>query len=379
MGYSVAPVGDLGGCNNTTPIAPADAPSSYLCMNTANTTTPDGRPDIIVSVHRVDTAGLGDVGIALAVDGATGRVMDVYNHPEPQESAIFGFSNYNQPAVGDVGSSTAPDVYQGAMIQTVDKFAQGQGYVLSGDFRSGGANHYRISVLNDPTPNKIGNFGTSSAGVGNVSGDSRNEIMIGAYGPHAPQVIDDIVSDVHIFDPLHDEVLRTIPDPDNQAGSGFGRGLAPLGDLNDDGFIDMVIGAGGFGPGSCSPCPPGGAEPAQGRVYLFTSGDVATPTIDLSASKKKVRKGKKVKLSGSVDAAGNPEACEDGASVKLQRRKQGGGFKRFATATAGADGDYARQIKPKKTREYRASVDASAQCAAAASNVVKVRVKKKKS
>ena len=381
MGYSVAPVGDLGRCGPVTPappIAATDDPDTYLCLNTANTTTPDGRPDLIVSVHRVDSGSLGDTGIALAVDGASGRVMDVYNHPEPQQSAIFGFSNYNQPAIGDVGSSAAPDVYQGAMIQDVSKFAQGQGYVLSGDFRSGGANHYRISTLDDPTPNKIGNFGTSSAGVGNVVGDFHNEIMIGAYGPHAPQVIDDIVSDVHIFDPQHDEVLRTIPDPDNQPGSGFGRGLAPMGDLNDDGFLDFVVGAGGFGPGSCSPCPPGGTEPAQGRAYLFTSTDVAARTIGLSASTRKVKKRKPVKLRGSIDAVANEAACEDGVTVDLQRRKKGGAFRDFTTATTNEGGAYTTEIRPRKTREYRARVDASAQCEAATSETVKVKVKKAK-
>jgi FG-GAP repeat len=379
MGYSIEPVGDLGKCNNTTPIAATDSPSTYLCLNTANTTTPDGKPEFILSDHRVDANGLGDVGLAMAIDGATGRVLDIYNHPEPQQSAIFAFSNYNQPAIGDVGSSTAPDVYQGAMVQDVAKFAQGEGYVLSGDFRSGGANHYRISTLDDPTPNKVGNFGTSSAGVGNVSGDSRNEIMIGAYGPHAPQVIDDVISDVHIFDPQHDEALRTIPDPDQQAGSGFGRALAPLGDLNEDGFLDFVVGAGGFGPGSCSPCPPTGTEPAQGRVYLFTSNDVAARAVTVDASKKKVKKHKPVELSGSIDAVANEEECEPSQTVDLQRRKPGSGaFTAFTTAKTREDGSYSAEIRPRKTREYRASLDASAKCEAAVSDAVKVKVKKKR-
>ena len=374
MGYSVAPVGDQGRCTTTT------AAPGTLCLNADgigadNSTTPDGKPEFILSIHRSDFAGLGDVGMAVSVDGPTGRILDLYRHPEPQQSAIFAFSNYNQPAIGDVGSSTAPDVYQGAMVQDVERFAQGQGYVLSGDFRSGGANHYRISTLDDPTPDKIGNFGTSSAGVGDVAGDSRNEIMIGAYGPHAPQVIDDVISDVHIFDPLHDVALRTIPDPDQQPGSGFGRGLAPLGDLNEDGFIDFAVGAGGFGPGACSPCPPTGSEPAQGRVYLFESDDVAARTITLRSSRDSVQRGRTARLSGVITAIANEAACEDGQTVTLQRRRPGQpGFANFNTTTSDPGGSYSKRIRPRRTFIYRATLAASSQCEAATSNVKKVRV-----
>ena len=35
--------------------------------------------------------------------------------PEPQPASLFAFTNYNQPAIGDVGQSTAPDVYEPAM------------------------------------------------------------------------------------------------------------------------------------------------------------------------------------------------------------------------------------------------------------------------
>lgn len=373
MGYSVAPVGDIGKCNNTTPIAAADDPNGYLCLNTANSTTPDGKPDFVLSVHRVDRNQLGDVGMALAIDGPTGRVMDLYNHPEPQQSAIFAFSNYNQPAIGDVGSSTQPDVYQGAMIQDVTFFAQGQGYVLSGDFRSGGPNHYRISTLDDPTPNKIGNFGTSSAGVGNVSGDSRNEIMIGAYGPHAPQIITDVINDVHIYDPLHDQVLKTIPDPDQDPGGGFGRALAPMGDLNDDGFIDLVVGAGGFGGGTCAPCTPTEPGAAQGRIYLFRSENAKEErTITLQASDDKVEQGELVRLRGRVRS--EEAHCEPDQTVELQRKHGKGKFKTFAEDQTNDKGKYAERIRPNRTFAYRSRVGETDDCAKATSQRQKVRV-----
>ena len=415
MGYSVAPVGDLGRCLNTTPIAPGDNPSTYYCLNTANTTTPDGKPEFIASSHRTDTSGMGDVGVAFAIDGATGRILDIYNHPEPQVSSIFAFSNYNQPAMGDLGSSTVPDVYQGAMIQNVQDRAQGRGWALSGDFRTGGANHYNIAVLDDPTPSHIGNFSTSSAGIGDVFGDARRELMIGAYGPHAPQVVDDVINDVHIFSTLGERVLQTIPDPDQQPGSGFGRVLAPMGDLDDDGFLDFAIGAGGFDPGApvtCSPCTTG-SNPAQGRIYILRSDNspVPTPTpspppapptppsvgppgppgppgltvlagraLSLAASTTRITRStngrsRRVELAGVLEAFSNQQTCEPNQAVELQRRRPGKPrYATFANTRTNRRGEFSARFTPTKSYVYRAIVRQSQSCLGAASDRERIDV-----
>jgi hypothetical protein len=394
MGYSVAPVGDLGKCLTETISA------GTFCLNTANTTTPDGRPEFIASSHRADSYGIGDSGVAFVVDGPTGRVLDVHTPPEPQQSAIFAFSNYNQPALGNVGSSgsfppaapTGPDVYHGAMVHSLEFTAQGRGWVINGDFRFGGANHYRIATLDDPTPSKIGNFSTSSGGVGDVALDQRTELMIGAYGPHAPQVVEDVINDVHIFSPLNDQVLQTIPDPDQQPGSGFGRALAPLGDLNEDGFLDFVIGAGGFGPGICSPCPPGGSEPAQGRIYIMRSdntvsapgpgtetatGAKAGRQVTIAANRTKVPAGKRFKLTGTVDAFANEAACQSNQPVTIERRRKGGTFAPFRDVQSDASGRFSLKVKMKGTSSYRAHVGETTTCLADDSSGVKVKRKKK--
>jgi hypothetical protein len=43
-------------------------------------------------------------------------VLYTYRHPEPQPASIL-VQHFNQPAIGDVGSGTAPDLYQAAMRQ----------------------------------------------------------------------------------------------------------------------------------------------------------------------------------------------------------------------------------------------------------------------
>jgi FG-GAP repeat len=384
LGYSIEPVGDLGQCTTSPGVGAA-------CPDASGNATPDGFPDVAISSHRTDDFGMMDAGVVPLFDGKKGTVLITYHHPEPQPASLFGFSNYNQPAIGDVGQSTAPDVYQAAMRQNNPYTGGGKGYVMNGAFRqSGSPNSISFSTMVDPTPHPSEDFGTSSAGIGDVFGDSHNEILIGAYGPHNPGTNPDVINDVHIFDPIHEVSLLDIPAPDQQPGLGFGTSLAPLGDLNGDGFLDFAVGAGLFdGPSPDASCP---APPALcsniGRVYIFRSNNTSpsppstTPVqagraITLGASKRTVRKGKKFALRGTLSSPVNPGSCAAGQSVVLERAKRGGsGFTPFAGVTTDGSGAFSLKVKAKRTFRYMAHVDATSTCGAADSSSLKVKVKK---
>jgi hypothetical protein len=216
---------------------------------------------------------------------------------------------------------------------------------------------------------------------------------------------------VHIFSTLTEQALQTIADPDQQPGSGFGRALAPMGDLNDDGFLDFAVGAGGFDPGNpvtCSPC--SGSNPGQGRIYLLRSDNSPAPpgpsgpgtgtgaagpavtlagrTVDLAASRTRVvrrraaRRGSRsaqrrsrTRLRGAVEAFANTAGCEPGQVVQLQRRRPGRArYRTFASVRTNSRGDFARTIRPRRTYDYRARVPQTASCLGAVSDRERVNV-----
>ena len=107
----------------------------------------------------------------------------------------------------------------------------------------------------------------------------------------------------------------------------------------------------------------------------------AQRTLTLDANKSKVKRGKKVRLSGQLDAAQNEAACETGQTIELQRRKSSQSdsqFASFASVQTDSAGSFAEKLKVKRTFVYRAKVGENEACDDAVSNSEKVRAKKTK-
>ena len=331
----------------------------------------DDRPEYVLAAHRTDDSDV-DSGVAYLFDGATGALLTTYQDPEPQREAYFGFTFHGEPAPGNLGGGPEPDVFLPAHNQNAAFTAQGRGYVMNGDPSGTPA----LSVLNDPTPATGSAFGISSSGLGDVApGDATpaNELLVGAFGPNSPGINPEVRNDVHIFNAATETALQSIADPDAQRGSGFGSGVAPLGDVNGDGFLDFAVGA------DLHDTLPGGNE---GRLYIFRSDNSTPPveppvtpvtppaatvlsgrTISLSASRNSVRRGGRRALRGVVEAFANPAACIGGQQVELQSRTPGQArYTTLARLTTDADGDFGTIVVPERSLRYRARLAQTAQC-----------------
>jgi hypothetical protein len=246
----------------------------------------DGLPEFAIAARNTDypiTAPEPErknVGAAFLVDPSKPQgssIVKNYTHPEEQPGAEFTLSFNSGPAPGDLGHTALPDLFLPATFQNRTKVDQGRGFVFKGDLTGSGGSEqsFHFATLDDPTPDTGGNFGGSQAGVGDLvpgPANPANELLLGGIGPFDPntEATARIVTDVHFFNATTERVLQTITDPDRNPGSGFGLGITPMGDLNEDRFLD-------FGVTSYLSDAPG--PPSQGRAFIFRSNNAPPPTV----------------------------------------------------------------------------------------------------
>jgi hypothetical protein len=110
-----------------------------------------------------------------------------------------------------------------------------------------------------------------------------------------------------------------------------------------------------------------------------TQAGQAGRNVVLDANKNKVKKGRRVTLTGQLNQIVRQGPCESGQAVELQRKKPSqSSFTTIQQLQTDAGGGFSTKRKVKKTFEYRAQVSETATCGAALSNTEKVKVKKKK-
>jgi hypothetical protein len=206
----------------------------------------DMHGEVIVGAPYED-GGAYNSGRAYIFDGATGERLYTLESPNPESQGHFGFF---VSSAGDVNNDGCHDVIVGAWAEDGDAVDAGRAYVFSGQ---GDLLH----TLKSPNPDYDGRFGWSVSGAGDVDNDGYDDVIVGAADEDVASVWN--AGRAYVFSGQGGGLLYTLTSPILEDGADFGESVSLAGDANNDMHGDVIVGA---------PYEDGGAI-NSGRAYIF--------------------------------------------------------------------------------------------------------------
>ena len=230
----------------------------------------DGCGDLLIGAPWED-GHIFDTGRAYVISGATGSLIHELSHADVGMEDLFGAT---VAALGDIDGDGLDDVCVGAPHTDTgeDRDSAGRVYVFSG------ATGVPIHALASPNPETEGHFGFSVARAGDLDGDGRPDVAVGAYYED-PGTAPDESGRAYMFSGLTGTLLYSLESPNEEEHGTLGHAIAGAGDVNGDGLGEVAVSAPYESPGL--------SPPYAGRVYLVTPamllwGELQTGELALS-------------------------------------------------------------------------------------------------
>ena len=214
----------------------------------------DGVTDIAVGAHSDDMAGDDSGTVHVMFMNSSGRILgtieinnDTTNGPVLTTRDNFGYSIAN---IGDLNGDGTSDIAVGTVGDDASGNDSGAIYVMFMNSNGTVSNSIKINgnTTNGPDLSINDRFGSSVANIGDLNNDGVSDIAVGAFSDDAGG---SSRGAVHIlFMNSNGTVSRTMEINSNtpngpNLGNGdlFGYSIANIGDWNNDGTSDIVVGA----------------------------------------------------------------------------------------------------------------------------------------
>jgi hypothetical protein len=222
----------------------------------------DGYDDVIVGAYGYDIGGATDAGRAYVYHGASSGLSSspVTILICTNGGARFGLS---VAGAGDVDDDGYDDVVVGAPRFDNGEADEGAAYMYRGS-PAGVYSHHSWTAEAD----QVGaHFGTSVAGAGDVNNDGYADVIVGAH------FFDNGQSEEGRAYVYHGNALGLSATADwfaesDQADAMFGVAVDDAGDLNQDGYSDVIVGAYWYS----------GGQAYEGRAYAYYGGEDGVST-----------------------------------------------------------------------------------------------------
>jgi hypothetical protein len=241
-GAALAWHGSENGLNNGTNGNPTNAPwmvegnnyEAYLgqSVSTAGDVNGDGYSDVIVGAPQYSN-GQEDEGAAYLYLGSEDGLLDTWDNEDESNKAGAWFG-YSVATAGDVNGDGYADVVVGAPLYTNDQTEEGRAWVWFGSPDG-------ISALNDWwAEGNAANawYGDAVATAGDVNGDGYSDLIVGAPGDASQAG----TAFVYYGSPGALSETAQWTERSGQELAKFGWSVGTAGDVNGDGYADIIVG-----------------------------------------------------------------------------------------------------------------------------------------
>ncbi len=223
---------------NATAMVESNQANAYLGISVASAgdVNGDGYSDVIVGAYWYDN-GQTNEGAAFVYHGAAGGISTIAptRVESNQANAEFG---YSVASAGDVNGDGYSDVIVGAWLYDNVEADEGAAFVYHGS--ATGISTTAAAMVESNQASAL--FGYSVASAGDVNGDGYSDVIVGAYFYDNGQT-NEGAAFVYHGSASGISTNATAMVESNQANAYFGYSVASAGDVNGDGYSDVIVGA----------------------------------------------------------------------------------------------------------------------------------------
>ncbi len=257
---------------------------------TAGDVNGDGFSDVIVGAYGYDNGQMNE-GRAFAYHGSAAGLASgaAWTAESDQASANFGWS---VATAGDVNGDGCADVAVGAYLYDNGQTDEGRTFVYHGSAAGLAANAAWTAESNQANAS----FGWSVATAGDVNGDGFSDTIVGAHLYENGQTNEGSAFVYHgSIAGLSTSASQTVEG--NQTNANLGSSVATAGDVNGDGFADVIVGAPLYD----------NVEANEGRAFVYrgsAAGLVTTAIWKAESDQSNAHLGSSVATAGDVNGDG---------------------------------------------------------------------------
>lgn len=249
----------------------------------------DGYSDIVVGASLYDK-GQADEGVAFIYQGSAAGLNPVaVVLEENQASSMYG---YRVNGAGDVNGDGYSDILVSARLYDKGQTDEGAVFVYHGSALGITAVAARVLESNQASAY----LGHSVASAGDINGDGYGDIILGASMYDNGQ-INEGAAFVHYGSAQGVNTVAALTLEKNQSEAQFGNSVASAGDVNGDGYADVIVGSLFYDNGQSN----------EGAAFIYqgsAAGLSANPASTLEGNQVAAQLGNIVASAGDVNGDG---------------------------------------------------------------------------